>query len=220
MNSIKSKSEVKNIDFFYGKSVTDLINLRVYIKKIYFKFRISKGSCYVFDKFYAEHLNKNLKSYHLGEEVKSESYSWGSDACGHPNRGREYFYKQFYPYFTIDYSSDDGYYQSFYITPEVDKVKYPKFDSLKGSAPTILDLIVYIIKDYAEYIEDIEFLFNKNISISDYLDIMHPKYRLETYKELGMEFFSDYKSALEYSKENAPCSIQIDKDIYVVQQQL
>ena len=49
---------------------------------------------------------------------------------------------------------------------------------------------------------------------------MHPKYRLETYKELGMEFFSDYKSALEYSKENAPCSIQIDKDIYVVQQQL
>ena len=62
MNSIKSKSEVKNIDFFYGKSVTDLINLRVYIKKIYFKFRISKGSCYVFDKFYAEHLNKNLKT--------------------------------------------------------------------------------------------------------------------------------------------------------------
>lgn len=219
LDELKARAQerkMKNLEYFRGKSILDLIKSKVYIKKINFDARISEGNYRIFMKFYHEHLAPQFKNYLLTKEEENRLYTWGSDACGHPNRGRENTETQFYPFFKLYTSTDDGYLQQFEITPYKQLEEYLKFEKSKESALSILELLLYMVENHDRYLECVEYSINDNLSFPMYLDTMHPKNRLETYKALGFSSFDNFSSALAYAKAGAPCLTFVDRNYYIV----
>ncbi|WP_457794669.1 hypothetical protein [Acinetobacter baumannii] len=208
--------KMKNLEYFRGKSILELIKSKVYIKKIHFNATISEGNYRIFMKFYNEHLASKFKNYLLTEQKETRSYTWGRDACGHPNRGLEYNETQFYPFFKLYTSTDDGYLQRFEITPYEQSEESPKFEKSKESALSILELLLYMVENHDKYLEHVEYSINENISFPMYLDTLHPKNRLETYKVLGFTSFDNFSSALTYAKIGEPGLIFVDRNYYIV----
>lgn len=208
--------KMKHLEYFRGKSILDLIKSKVYIKKIHFDTRISEGNYGIFRKFYDSYLAPKFKDYLLTEQKETSSYTWGKDACGHPNRGREHNETQFYPFFKLYKSTDDGYLQRFEITPYQQSEQSPKFEKSKESALTILELLVYMVENHDRYLKRVEYSIHENIPFPMYLDTLHPKNRLETYKLLGFSSFDNFSSALTYAKVGDSSLIFVDQNYYIV----
>ncbi len=52
-----------------------------------------------------------------------------------------------------------------------------------------------MVENHDRYLERVEYSINENISFPMYLDTLHPKNRLETYKLLGFSSFDNFSSA-------------------------